>query len=602
MLNPKKSTIMKTKMRTLLLLPFFALMLFTSCQDEVIDITEPTEAEALVATSELTSMISATAKMDGSKDNIIDKASCLSVELPITVKVNGIEIVIDSEEDYKTIEAIYNEFDDDDDDLEIFFPITIVLANHEQVVISNHDALEDLIEDCKGEDEEDDDIECIDFQYPISFSVYNANFQNVNVVTIENDKQLYVFIKRVMNAEVFASLDFPVTMVLADSSTVTVNNNAELAATIKEAKDACDEDDDNDYHDDDFTKERLDTLLKTCPWVVYEFQRNAISLSDVYNEFILTFKEDNVVKVRKRNGDILTGTWSTRVTNNGALIKLEFETLVDFSLEWFVYEIEYGKIKLFTSNGNKIILKKNCDVVIDITKERIENYLQECFWRVERLSVDGADNEKDYIGTPLKFYANNVVKIRVNGEFVSGTYEVGVRNIGFILKITLDGRPDLKLEWLITFLEPGLIKLENANNKMILERHCPDVDDDLKFIDAILISGKWEVTKYDDGLVHVIDPTEQFKDYTIDFMISGRVEATNTIDPNTTPVNKLLVGSWLTYRNDGLYLGLYFKDQAPFNELNHRWKVKSVSTTKIELKDFSSTGTVERQLIIEKKN
>ncbi len=593
---------MKTKMRTLLLLPFFALLLFTSCQEELIDITEPTQEEALVATSELTSMISATSKMDGSDDNIIDKASCLSVELPITVKVNGIEIIIDSREDYKTIEAIYNEFEDDDDDLEIFFPITIVLANHEEVVIQNHDALEALIEECTGEDEEDDDIECIDFQYPISFSVYNANFQNVNVVTIENDKQLYLFIKRVMNAEVFASLNFPVTMVLADGSTVTVNNNAELAATIKEAKDACDEDDDNDYHDDDFTKERLDALLKTCPWVVYEFQRNAISLSDVYSEFILTFKEENVVKVRKRNGDILTGTWSTRVTSNGALIKLEFETLVDFTLEWFVYEIEYGKIKLFTSNGNKIILKKNCDVVIDITKERIESYLQECYWRVARLSVDGADNEKDYIGTPLKFLTNNEVKIRINGEFVSGTYEVGVRNIGFILQINLEGRPDLKLEWLITFLEPGLIKLENANNKMILERHCPDVDDDLKFIDAILISGQWEVTKYDDGLIHVVDPTDQFKNYTMDFMINGRVEATNTIDPNTTPVNKLIVGSWLAYRNNGLYLGMYFKDQTPFNELNYRWKIVSVSANRIELKDLSSTGSVERILVLEKKN
>ena len=30
-------------------------------------------------------------------------------------------------------------------------------------------------------------------------------------------------------------------------------------------------------------------------------------------------------------------------------------------------------------------MKKNCDVVIDITKERIENYLQECLWRVARL-------------------------------------------------------------------------------------------------------------------------------------------------------------------------------------------------------------------------
>ncbi|MEN3322947.1 hypothetical protein VP395_04355 [Mariniflexile soesokkakense] len=593
---------MKTKMRTLLLIPFFALLLFTSCQDEVIDITEPTQEEALVAASELTSMISATSKMDGSVDNIIDRASCLFVELPVTVKVNGKEVIIDSKEDYKTIEAIYNEFEDDDDKLEIVFPITIVLANHDEVVIQNRDALENLVKECKGENEEDDDIECIDFQYPISFSVYNAQFQVVNVVTIENDRQLHRFIKRVINAEVFASLNFPVTMVLADGTTVTVNNNAELAATIKEAKNACNEDDNNDYHDDDFTKERLDTLLKTCPWVVHEFQRNASSLSDSYREYLIVFKDDNVVKVRTRKGDMLTGKWTTRVTNRGALIKLEFDTLVDFTLEWFVYDLEPGRIKLYQAGGNKIILKKNCDVVVDITKERIENYLQECYWRIARLSINGADNEKDYIGTPLKFLPNNEVKLRINGEFVTGTYEVGVRNIGFILRITLDGRPDLKLEWLITFLEPGLIKLENANNKMVLERHCLDADDDLKHIDVILINGKWEVAKYDDGLVHVVDPTEQFKNYTMNFMINGRVEVTNTVDPNTTPYNKLILGSWLTYRNNGLYLGLYFKDQTPFNELNFRWKIVNVSANRIELKDLSSTGNAERILVLEKKN
>ena len=121
----------------------------------------------------------------------------------------------------------------------------------------------------------------------------------------------------------------------------------------------------------------------------------------------MNFKEDNVVKVRKRNGDLLTGTWTTRVTDHGALIKLEFETLVDFTLEWFVYDLEPGKIKLYQEGGNKIILKKNCDIV-DITKERIANYLQECLWRIARLSIEGTDKENDYIGTPFKFFENKM--------------------------------------------------------------------------------------------------------------------------------------------------------------------------------------------------
>jgi hypothetical protein len=593
MFNPN-SKIMKTKMRTLLLIPFFALFLFTSCQDEVIDITEPNETEALVATSELTSLISSTSKMDGSDDNIIDKASCLSIELPVTVVVNGLEIIIDSKEDYKLIEAIFNKFDDDNDYLDIIFPIKIILSDYSDIVINNRQELENLVQECTGEDEPDDDIECLDFQYPISFSVYNTQFQVIDVVNIENDRQLHYFIKRVRNAEVFASLNFPVTMELADGSTVVVNNNGELESTIRDAKDACYEDDNNDYGDDDFTKERLDALLKTCPWVVYELERNEDNI-DQYRDYVMVFKEDNVVKVYAKGGDVLTGTWSTRVTEHGALIKLEFDTLVDFTLEWFVYDLEPGKIKLYQAGGNRIILKKNCDIVYDITKERIENYLQECYWRVARLSVEGSDNEKDYIGTPLKFLSSNEVKIRVNGELVSGTYEVGIRNIGFILKITLDGRPDLKLEWLITFLEPGLIKLENANNRMVLDKHCFGADDDLNYVEDVLISSTWEVAKYDDGLIHVQDPTINYAMYTVNFLESGRIKVT---DPN----NGVTAGSWLTYRNEGMYLGMLFANVAPFNELTHRWKIVEITPNRIELKDFSSTGTVERILVLEKKN
>ena len=191
MLNPK-SNIMKTKMKTLLLLPFFALLMLTSCQDEVVDITSVDETEALAADSKLTNLISSASQMDGSIDNIIDNASCLSIELPVTVVVNGLEIIIDSTEDYQVIEAIFNEFEDDNDYLEIIFPIKIILTDHSDIVINNREELEAFIEECKGENEDDDDIECIDFQYPISFSVYNNDFQVIDVVTIENDRQLHV--------------------------------------------------------------------------------------------------------------------------------------------------------------------------------------------------------------------------------------------------------------------------------------------------------------------------------------------------------------------------------------------------------------------------
>lgn len=589
MCNPKSIT-MKTTMKTLLLIPFFALLLFTSCQDEVTDITPPEDSEALTASSELTSLMFSTSIMDGSADNIIDNASCTSVKLPVTVKIRGLEIIIDSEEDFKVIEALFNEFEDDDDRLDIIFPITIILSDHEEIVIENREALEELIEECRGDNEEDDDIECIDFQYPISFSVFNTDFQIIDVVTIENDRALYLFLKRVKNAEVIASLNFPITLKYADGTAVDVNNNEELARTIKEARGLCDEDDDNDYGDDDFTKERLDEYLQICPWVVYEFERNEEDKTEEYKEYALNFKEDGVVVMRARGGDILTGTWSTRVTDRGALLKLEFENLVDFTLEWIVYDIEYGKIKLYETGGNKIIMKKNCDVVIDITKERIENFLQECLWRIARLNVDGVDNDQEYIGTPFKFYEDNVVKLRVNGELVQGTYEIGVRNAGFIIQITLDGRPDLKLEWLITFLEEDLIKLENENNQMILMRDCPDGDEDINYIGDVLTNGEWVVALYEDG---DNNETENYIDYVVGFNENGMLFAEG--DGNN------YIGSWLAYRNDGLFLGLNFGTQdEPFSELRHRWKLGDITPNRIELKDINANGEIERILVLEK--
>ncbi|WP_157607898.1 hypothetical protein [Seonamhaeicola sp. S2-3] len=585
---------MKTNWRIFLLLPFFALLFFNSCQEEEVKITEASEEEALVAESELTAFVSAASKMDGSKDNIIDQASCVSVKLPVTVIVNGVEIIIDSEEDFTVVEAALDELEEDDDSLEMIFPVTIINADYDEVAINNEAELEAYVEACGGENEEDDDIECIDFQYPISFSIFNADFLIIDTVEIEKDRQLYRFMKKVRNSEVLASINYPITMELADGTEVVVNNNLELHNTIKEAKDACDEDDDNDYNDDDFTKERLDEYLKKCPWLIHEFKRNVTNLTDTYFEYAINFKEDSVVVMKARNGDVITGTWETKVVlGKGVKLKMEFESLEDFTLEWYVYEIEEGKIKIYEEDSNKIIMKRYCDIIIDYTIDRVESYLQECFWRVAKLNVDGTDNEADYIGTPLKFYENNVVKIRVNGELVEGTYEVFVINSGNIgVSIQLENRPNLKKQWVITFLATDLIKLENNNsNKMILKRHCLGIDDDLNYIDDLVVSGTWEVASY---MVLDADLTENFYLYTINFLESGRVKVT---DPN----NGIIYGSWLAYRNSELYLAMHFGIELPFSQLNYRWKIKEITTNRIELVNLSFVGEIESTLVLERK-
>lgn len=591
MLNPK-SNIMKTNWRILLLLPFFALLMFTSCQEEVVDITQPTEAEALVADSELTAFVSAASKMDGSKDNIIDRASCISVKLPLTVIVNGVEIIIDSEEDFEVIEAIFDEFDNDDDNLEMIFPVTIINADHDEIVINNADQFEAYAEACGGENEEDDDIECIDFKYPISFSIFNADFLIIDTVEIENDRQLHRFIRRVKEYEVIASINYPVTMVLADGSEIQVNSNEQLHNTIREAKNTCDEDDDNDYNDDDFTKERLDNYLIKCPWLVHEFKRDAVSLTDRYFEYAINFKEGGVVVMRERNGDILTGTWQTRVVEGrGAKLKMEFENLADFTLEWYIYEIEEGRVKIYQEDTGRIIMKRNCDVLIDHTKERVENYLQECLWRVTELDVNDSDKEEDYIGTPLKFFENNVVKIRVEGELIEGSYQVLVRPAGIGLEINLEGRPDLKLQWLITFLGEDKIKLSNENNEMVLRRHCPNTDGDLNYILDILVSSEWEVALYEDSGVN---ETADYFGYKISFFETGRVRVT---DPN----NGIFGGSWLSFRDDGqLKLAFNFSNNQPFDEFNERWKIVEINENRIELKDISGGDGLIDILVLER--
>ena len=103
-----------------------SIIAFTSCRSEDFIDTTINGEEVLNANSAVASLIQRTSLNDGSTDNIIDNTNCFTIQLPVTIQVNGLDIFVDSMEDFETIEAIFDEFDDDDDELQIEFPITIV--------------------------------------------------------------------------------------------------------------------------------------------------------------------------------------------------------------------------------------------------------------------------------------------------------------------------------------------------------------------------------------------------------------------------------------------------------------------------------------------
>ena len=563
----------------------------TSCQNEV-DVIGPdtSSAENIEANSATAQLISRTSTNDGSADNIIDNASCISVVFPITVTANGLEITLDSEDDLEVLEAIFDEFDDDDDVLDILFPITIITGDFTEVTINNEDELESYVERCV-EGGDDDDIECIDFNYPLTFFTFNAELQQTGTVVIESDRQLYRFFDELDDDDI-VSLQYPVSLTLFDNTVITVNSNDELRRALESASDACDEDDDDDYNDDDFTKERLDNLLVECPWEVDEVLRNSVDQTEQYSDWFLIFSEDGSVTAKSNVGASIDGTWTTRQSDDGTLLSLDFDLLTDFTLEWFVYEIDDDEIKLYSGDGNRIRLEQDCDFSDSISEDRVADILDDCLWIVKRLQVNGVDNSEAYLGTPIKFEDDGEAKLRVNGSFVTGEWNIVDTSAGFVVELAFQGRPELNLAWLITSLEEDRVAFVNENSELVLEKYCEDDSNgDVQRVKSFVTNGSWVVASYvNDG----VDETTDFSGFEFQFNAEGRAVAEGN--------GQMVEGSWVVYLDDDVIdFEINLGENDPLDNLNEDWEVVSATETRIELKQ-TDNNVITETVVFEKAN
>jgi hypothetical protein len=331
------------KFRAILLLSFVLSFIFTSCRKEETEFVQAPEEETLVANSNIALLIQRTVSNDGSEDNIVDRANCFDIVFPYEVNANNQLLTLSSHDDLANVECVFDQSDDDTDTLDIIFPITIMLEDFSEVTITNLSEFDSHANICNGENVIDDDIECVDFQYPIEGSIFNSNNELLDIINISSDKQLYNFIEDIDENDII-TVEFPITVILSDNSEMSIDNFYELQSAIENNINACDEDDHYNYNVDDCddcTIIEVEDLLTGCTdWMVNTLRRDSgTNYDNEYYNYAFNFFTDGTMSVFW-NTTTVYGTWIADGSGNAIEIIIDIPALPLCNNNWILREIK----------------------------------------------------------------------------------------------------------------------------------------------------------------------------------------------------------------------------------------------------------------------
>ncbi|WP_225036976.1 hypothetical protein [Winogradskyella sp. SM1960] len=446
---------MKTKSKHLFIYVLFALFYLTSCQDEITEVNTPNDQETIVANSTLANLMGRTTANYGAADDILDESSCFSVELPVTIVISDITFTIETQSDLDELENLLNYTTSEDNVLDFIFPITIIFSDYSETVIANEEALESFINACV--EDETNAIDCVDFVYPMSFSVFNAEFNLIDTVIIENDESLYGFLDGLEDDEnaVVVSLNFPVSLEYANGETTEVNTNQELSDAIEVAGDDC--------YDNNCTEDSVASQLEDCQW--------KISTYSSFPEFVgieLVFYLDNTFAVFQDGSTYnVVGDWSVSSTDGETFLNLDsgFE---DLGGDWKIVECDDETIQ-FIKGEQTMVLNQVCEDDLNCSLSDISTILQECPW-------DFSDGTGNFENNSMIFNTNGDLQISegMATSAIGGGWNLSVDEEGVILNFSeLTAFQDaLEGDWVIVECDADSIVLVKGDQMLVLEQDC----------------------------------------------------------------------------------------------------------------------------------
>ena len=338
-----------------------------SCRKEETEFIDTPNEDVIEPESTIADLMLRTSSKDGSDDNILDVANCFSVKLPVTVTANSIEVTVNNSSELSLVESIFDEEYDDVNDLEISFPITVIKSDFTETEVNSIAELNSISEDCNGENEADYDIECLDFTYPITASIFNTVTEALSNEVLTNDKELYGFINTIASEEI-VSINFPIEVKLFDNSTLNINSIPQLRSTIDTYRDNCDEDDDFDFDDDDCdhcTQELVADFLTSCQdWYVDKLKRESTDYNTIYDGYDFNFFEDGTLSVYW-NTTTVYGTWTLQGTGNNIIVIIDVPALPLCNNNWELQEISnttgLAKVDFVLTTADRLRYRNTCE-------------------------------------------------------------------------------------------------------------------------------------------------------------------------------------------------------------------------------------------------
>lgn len=281
-----------------------------------------------------------------------------------------------------------------------------------------------------------DGSSAISFQLPITVTVNNIT------LTIEEYSDLQL-VMNVMNAfsndDDALTFSFPVTVILADATTVTIENEQALLAIFAE------------YN-------TVDVDPVECADFVYPI-----------SYYVFNANQEEIDSV---------------VINNDAELYLFLSTLTPtyfVSMEFPIQVIHNGETQTVTSNTQLQTLVDSCTEEIDepyydISIDELITGLQTCPWSIGMIASEGVDLTPEFELEYFTFNTDFSLFFTYNSNVYVGDYTVALNNDGnFEVSINVPLTfPVLHNTWVITDISPSgyTISFEDDDDLLILNQDC----------------------------------------------------------------------------------------------------------------------------------
>lgn len=445
---------------------FIALLIlasFTACQKEEDVIIDPTDnSESFNGTSNFAASLLSATQNDGSADNLIDGTSCFSIDFPVDVVANGQQVTLNSIEDLQLVEDIFNLFIGDTDVLDLVFPLTLISEDFSEQVVNDLASFNSLVANCANNIS--DDLGCLDFQFPITGTLYNAANEQTGTLSINNASEWFNFLNG-LGSDVYVAINYPITVIVSGTAT-TVNSNTELTDLFNQVD--CSNSGGN-------TSTAIEDQLTDGVWYVTYFFDDYDETSD-FTGYSFTFNADGTALAD--NGMQTSGSWSTYTDSGVEKLDLNFGTmdpLEELQDDWEILSVSADLIELRDVSGDGSVDQLTFGRTPNSggggsgeTNALIELMVTDQ-WYVNLMEEDLENDTCDYVDYTFTYSLDGTVQAVSASRTVNGFWTVSNSSSGLelILNFNYDGQEDpfedLNDDWDVLFYDAENIQLEEVS-------------------------------------------------------------------------------------------------------------------------------------------